>query len=80
MTGIARSAGGAFPSGSFQTNRCPLRSSVVHDRVRAAGGTRRAYGIRAHRPSAPQFQPWNGHTTTSPLISPRLRSPPMCRQ
>ena len=49
-------------------------------RVLAATGTRRAYGIDAHRPFPPQRQSWNGQAMASPLIVPWLRSPPMCLQ
>ena len=80
MTGIVTSSGGALPSGSFQTNSWPFRSRVRQDRVRAATGTRRAYGIPAHRPSPPQRQSWNGQAMASPLTVPWLRSPPMCLQ
>jgi hypothetical protein len=80
ITGITTSAGGGLPSGSCHTNNCPLRSSTRQDRVRAATGTRRAYGIEAHRPSPPQRQSWNGQAIASPLTVPWVRSPPMCRQ
>ena len=80
IRGIVTGPGGGLPCGSFHTNSCRFCSSVIHDRVRAAGGTRAAYGIRAHRPSAPQRQSWNGQATWSPLTVPWLRSPPMCRQ
>ena len=80
MNGIVTSSGGAFPSGSFQTNRWPFRSRVRQARVLAATGTRRAYGIPAHRPSPPQRQSWNGQAMASPLTVPWLRSPPMCLQ
>ena len=42
ISGMVTSAGGGLPCGSFQTKSCPLRSSVVQARVRAAGGTRLA--------------------------------------
>ena len=42
MRGMVTSSAGGFPSGSCQTNSCPFRSRVSQDRVRAAGGTRRA--------------------------------------
>ena len=32
---MSTSGGGVLPCGSCQTNSCPLRSSVSHDRVRA---------------------------------------------
>ena len=80
MKGIVTSSGGALPSGSFQTNRWPFRSRVRQARVLAATGTRRAYGIPAHRPSPPQRQSWNGQAMASPLTVPWVRSPPMCLQ
>ena len=80
MNEIVTSSGGAFPSGSFQTNRWPFRSRVRQARVLAATGTRRAYGIPAHRPFPPHRQSWNGQAMASPLIVPWLRSPPMCLQ
>ena len=80
INGIVTSSGGGLPSGSFQTNSWPFRSRVRQARVLAATGTRRAYGIAAHRPSPPQRQSWNGQAMASPLTVPWLRSPPMCRQ
>ena len=41
IRGIVTCPGGGLPCGSCQTNSCPFCSSVVQDRVRAAGGTRR---------------------------------------
>src|SRR6266567_239843 len=60
IKGIVTSSAGGFPSRSFQTNSWPFRSRVRQARVLAATGTRRAYGIDAHRPSGPQRQSWNG--------------------
>ncbi len=80
IAGITTSSGGGLPSASCQTNSWPFCSRVRQDRVRAATGTRRAYGIPAHRPSPPQRQSWNGQATASPLTVPWVRSPPMCRQ
>src|SRR5215472_695308 len=80
ILGIVMCSGGGLLSGSFQTNSCLFSSSVCHDLVLAAGGTRLAYGILAHLPSPPQRQSWNGQATWSPLIVPIVRSPPMWRQ
>ncbi len=80
ISGIVTCSGGELPSGSFQTNSCLFCSRVSQDLVRAAGGTRLAYGMCAHLPSPPQRQSWNGQATWSPLIMPMVRSPPMCRQ
>ena len=77
IRGIVTCSGGGFPCGSFHTNRCRFCSSVSQDRVRAAGGTRAAYGMRAHLPSPPHRQSWNGQATWSPLTVPSVRSPPM---
>src|SRR5215469_9543304 len=80
IRGIVTSGGGGLPSGSFHTNSCWFCSSVSQDLVRAVGGTRREYGILTHLPSPPQRQSWNGQAIALPLIVPRLKSPPMCRQ
>src|SRR5262245_13395249 len=80
IRGIVTSGGGGLPSGSFHTNSCWFCSRVSQDLVRAVGGTRREYGILTHLPSPPQRQSWNGQAIALPLIVPRLRSPPMCRQ
>jgi len=80
IAGIVTFSGGGLPSGSCQTKSCPSSSMVVQPRVRARGGTRRAYGISWHLPSPPQRQEWNGQATLSPTTSPCERSPPMCRQ
>ncbi|GBF17844.1 hypothetical protein Br6_05255 [Rhodococcus sp. Br-6] len=42
ISGMVTSAGGWLPSGSCQTNSSPSFSIVVHARVLASGGTRRA--------------------------------------
>ena len=65
---------------SCQTNSRPPRTSVVHARVRASRGVRLAYGTSLHLPSPPQRQSWNGQATSSPLMVPCDRLPPMCRQ
>jgi len=80
IRGIVMCSGGGLPSGSFQTNSCLFCSRVSQALVRAAGGTRLAYGMCAHLPSPPHRQSWNGQATWSPLIVPMVRSPPMCLQ
>ncbi|CKT17890.1 Uncharacterised protein [Mycobacterium tuberculosis] len=80
ISGIRTAGSGGLPSWSCQTNSSPLRTSVVHDRVRAILGVRLAYGTNLQRPSPPQRQSWNGQATSSPLTVPSDRSPPMCRQ
>ena len=71
--------------------RVPLRVVPDEQRGRCAPGcARRASwpppapagrrGSRAHRPSPPQRQSWNGQAIASPLTVPWLRSPPMCLQ
>src|SRR5260370_38184774 len=78
IRGIVTCGGGGLPCGSCHTNNCLFCSSVSHDLVRAAGGTRSAYGIAAQCPSPPQRQSWNGQAPWSPLTVPLVRSPPMC--
>ena len=41
IRGIVTCPGGGFPCGSCHTNSCRFCSRVSHERVRAAGGTRR---------------------------------------
>src|SRR5260370_14209377 len=74
MRGIATSAVGPLPSGSFQTNSILFSSQVGQAIVRAFGGMRLAQGMWLHTPSAPQLQLWDLRTSSSPLPGPSARS------